>query len=73
MKSNLIYKILPIVFCFITINLFGQESTTDLVKRAERTQQSVYIVMAVTATIFAGIFVYLFLLDRKISKLEKNN
>lgn len=73
MKANLIYKILPIVFCFITINLLAQESTADLVKRAERTQQSVYIVMAVTATIFAGIFVYLFLLDRKISKLEKNN
>jgi CcmD family protein len=73
MKASLIYKILSVVFCFITINLLAQESTADLVKRAERTQQSVYIVMAVTATIFAGIFVYLFLLDRKISKLEKNN
>ncbi len=32
----------------------------------------IYVVVAVLATIFAGIFVYLILLDRKISKIEKD-
>lgn len=31
----------------------------------------IYVVMAVVVTIVLGLFLYLFLLDRKISKLEK--
>ncbi|MBA2744904.1 MAG: CcmD family protein [Flavisolibacter sp.] len=33
----------------------------------------IYVVVAVILTIFAGIIIYLVRLDRKISKLEKNN
>jgi len=33
----------------------------------------IYVVVVVLATIFAGIFAYLVLLDRKISRLEKEN
>jgi len=36
-----------------------------------RSNGKIYVVVTVLATIFAGIFIYLFLLDRKISKLEK--
>jgi CcmD family protein len=38
-----------------------------------RSNGKIYVVVAVLATIFAGIFIYLILLDRKISKLEKTN
>ena len=38
-----------------------------------RSNGKIYVVVAVLATIFAGIFVYLFILDRKITKLEKTN
>jgi CcmD family protein len=31
----------------------------------------IFVVVAVLATILVGIFVYLFILDRKIGKLEK--
>jgi CcmD family protein len=31
----------------------------------------IYVVVVVLATIFAGIFAYLVMLDRKISRLEK--
>ncbi|MBE0648900.1 MAG: CcmD family protein [Bacteroidales bacterium] len=31
----------------------------------------IYIVVAVLAVILVGIFVYLFFMDRKVSKLEK--
>jgi len=36
-----------------------------------RSNGKIYVVVVVLATIFAGIFTYLVLLDRKISKLEK--
>ena len=36
-----------------------------------RSNGKIYVVVVVLATIFAGIFAYLLILDRKISKLEK--
>ena len=36
-----------------------------------RSNGKIYVVVTVLATIFAGIFAYLVYLDRKISKLEK--
>ena len=36
-----------------------------------RAEGKIYVVVMVLATIFAGIFAYLIILDRKISKLEK--
>lgn len=36
-----------------------------------RSNGKIYVVVMVLATIFAGIFVYLLMLDRKITKLEK--
>ncbi len=38
---------------------------------AMRSNGKIYVVVAVLATIFAGIFAYLVYLDRKISKIEK--
>lgn len=36
-----------------------------------RSNGKIYVVVTVLATIFAGLFVYLVYLDRKISRLEK--
>ncbi len=36
-----------------------------------RANGKIYVVVVVLATIFAGIFAYLIMLDRKITKLEK--
>lgn len=38
-----------------------------------RADGKIYVVVVVLATIFAGIFAYLIHIDRKISKLEKEN
>lgn len=38
-----------------------------------RSNGKIYVVVTVLATIFAGIFAYLVYLDRKISKIEKDN
>lgn len=59
-----------LLFTFVT---FAQNTQLTDVQRAERTQQSVYVVMAVVVTIAIGLFIYLFILDRKIAKLEKSN
>jgi hypothetical protein len=37
-----------------------------------RSNGKIYVVVTVLATIFAAIFAYLVILDRKITKLEKN-
>ena len=38
-----------------------------------RSNGKIYVVVAVCLTILAGLFVYVFLIDRKINKLEKEN
>ena len=38
-----------------------------------RSNGKIYVVVAVLATIFAGIFVYLVILDRKVTRLERTN
>jgi hypothetical protein len=60
-----------ILMAMLTVFAHAQNVPISLEQRAERTQQSVYIVMAVVITIVSGLFLYLLTLDRKISKLEK--
>jgi len=38
-----------------------------------RSNGKIYVVVVVLATIFAGIFTYLVVLDRKIGRMEKEN
>jgi uncharacterized membrane protein len=38
-----------------------------------RSNGKIYVVVAVCLTILTGLFIYVFLIDRKISKLEKEN
>ena len=64
------------LFCIavlLQVIAFAQE--TDTVEMADVMRQNgkIYVVVAVILTIFAGIIIYLVRLDRKISKLEKEN
>lgn len=56
-------------FTFMTYAQQKMESsnTTELLRRDGK----IYAVVAVCLTILLGLFVYLFLIDRKISRLEK--
>jgi CcmD family protein len=58
---------------FISASLFAQDTTTGEPEMADKLYADgrIYVVVAVVATIFAGIIVYLINLDSKISKLEK--
>ena len=64
-----------VVTVLLLINFLIQaQATTDTVDMADtmRSNGKIYVVVAVILTIFAGIIIYLIRLDRKMSKLEKN-
>ena len=62
-------------FIIITIYLFmisvSFASAQTEMADTMRSNGKIYVVVTVLATIFAGIFAYLVMLDRKISRLEK--
>ena len=59
-----------LVLLLTSFNLFAQEE----VQMADqmRADGKIWVVVAVIAIVFIGIITYLVLLDRKISKMEKN-
>lgn len=61
-----------ITLLLMALNLFAQDTTNEI-EMADKLYADgrIYVVVAVVATIFAGIIVYLINLDNKISKLEK--
>jgi CcmD family protein len=66
-----LFKIL--IFSLLPNILLAQRPDKDIpiMSDAMRADGRIYVVVAVVATIFAGIIVYLINLDSKISKLEK--
>ena len=68
----MIKKIIALILLvFTTTVLFAQEEMPMADKM--RANGKIYVVVAVILTIFAGIIIYLIRLDRKLSRLEKNN
>ncbi len=51
---------------------FGQDKKVEMADLM-RSNGRIYVVVAVVLTILVGLILYLLRLDRKISKLEKNN
>jgi CcmD family protein len=62
-----------ITLLFTAVTLFAQDTAANDPEMADKLYADgrIYVVVAVVATIFAGIIVYLINLDSKISKLEK--
>ena len=62
-----------ITLLFISASLFAQDNVAGEPEMADRLNADgkIYVVVAVVATIFAGIIVYLINLDRRLAKLEK--
>jgi hypothetical protein len=64
-----------VITALLFINfLSNAQKTTDTVDMADtmRSNGKIYVVVAVILTIFAGIIIYLIRLDKKMTKLEKN-
>ena len=60
--------LLTIYLLLITVAFSGAQ--TEMADTM-RSNGKIYVVVTVLATIFAGIFAYLVILDRKITRLEK--
>jgi CcmD family protein len=56
---------------FFNTLLFAQQQNTP--EELMRSNGKIYVVVAVCLTILIGLFVYVFLIDRKIGKIEKEN
>ena len=70
----MIKKLLLLIFFFFSgLVMFAQDKPNVEMADALRQNGKIYVVVAVILAIFAGIILYLIRLDRKISKLEKNN
>lgn len=63
------FALLTLVLCICAGTASAETEMADTM----RSNGKIYVVVAVLATIFAGIFVYLFMLDRKIARIEKEN
>lgn len=61
--------------CFAVLALLGHTALFAQEKPemadAMRSNGKIYVVVAVCLTILTGLFIYVFIIDRKISRLEK--
>ncbi len=70
--SNLVKKIaLSLMMLFVSASVFAQDNAPIEMATGLYQSGKIYVVVIVMAIIFIGITVYLIMLDRKISKLEK--
>ena len=67
-------KKIIVVFALLmmSMNLVAQEKEVEMAD-AMRSNGRIYVVIAVMLTILAGLILYLWRLDRKIGKLEKES
>ncbi len=66
---------LALSFCIVSLLSFAQPTATQEAEPADfmRSNGKIYVVVAVIVVIVVGLFIYLFNLDKKISRLEKNS
>lgn len=64
-------KILFFVLMALNVSLFAQDNRPVEMADAMRSNGKIYIVVAVCLTILLGLFLYVWNVDRKLSKLEK--
>ena len=65
------FLLLIILGLFQTLNLFA--GSTPEMADAFRAEGKIYVVLAVILLIFIGLAIWLFLLDRRIQKLENEH
>ena len=63
-------RVLATVFCLLLgATSFAQEKPE--MADAMRSNGKIYVVVAVCLTILIGLFIYVFIVDRKVSRLER--
>ncbi|HRN58533.1 MAG TPA: CcmD family protein [Agriterribacter sp.] len=72
MLSSSVKKILLAVLLFTTVQLAYAQEKVEMADGL-RSNGKIYVVVAVLAIIFIGLFLFLISIDRKVSRLEKEN
>jgi uncharacterized integral membrane protein len=69
MSNNIFKRFLSIILLFVTSVAFAQEE----VEMADqmRSEGKIYVVVAILSLILTGLLLYVFVTDRKITRLEK--
>ena len=67
-------KVLTLI-CIIlqSIQTFAQESNTVEMATGLRSSGKIYVVVAVISVIFIGLAAYLFTIDKRLKKIEREN
>jgi CcmD family protein len=64
---------LAVMLTLLALQTFAQAQNNDnAVDAMMKSNGKIYVVIAVVLVIFIGLFVYLFRLDKKITRLEKD-
>ncbi|MFN5556259.1 MAG: CcmD family protein [Chryseotalea sp.] len=68
--KNIFQKIVAILFLLVSGTLHAQTTEVEMAD-AFRADGKIYVVVAMVLIILAGFFVYLIRVDRKLSRIEK--
>jgi uncharacterized membrane protein len=60
-----------LILSLVSIVTYAQDSTATGMNGVMRSNNKIYVVMAVCVTILIGLILYLIRIDRKVSKAEK--
>jgi len=69
MRNSVYFLLLLPVFLLMSTGLFAQDD--KIIESTMRSNDKIYVVMAVCVTILLGLFIYLVSIDRKISRIEE--
>ncbi len=71
--TKYIFRIMMLFAGLLAGNMvFAQDNSTVEMADMMRSNGKIYVVVAVCLLILIGLFIYVMMLDRKISRLEKN-
>lgn len=65
-------KITLLLLCFFISSFANAQEKVEMAD-VMRSNGKIYTVVAVCLTILIGLFIYVFLIDKKIKKIEKEN
>ena len=69
--NKIVNRLVFVVGCLLCCSIsFAQDAKPEMAD-VMRSNGKIYVVVAVCLTILIGLFIYIFLVDRKVSRLEK--
>lgn len=74
-KKNILMKKIIVLLCIIlqSVQTFSQQSNSVEMATGLRSSGKIYVVVAVISVIFIGLAAYLFTIDKRLKKIEREN